>query len=175
MYHWPVFNDAPTHMPFYHYFAKLTKPCIWLTPLVASVLLTSCSLEAKEDAKLATPAKTGDVRSLTIKFVGVESTEGNINLAIFDNKESYQNLTKPVASISLPAGNVSITLHDFPSGAVAISAYHDKNNNQDLDMAGGYPAEGYSVSGASSRFDEPTFDAAKVLVENVEMTMYYIQ
>jgi uncharacterized protein (DUF2141 family) len=99
---------------------------------------------------------------VTIK--NIKDLKGSIRLSVYNNETDF--LTKEVASktISANAKEIIVAFTNLKPGTYAISAYHDANENNELDSnLIGMPTEPYGFSNnAMGRFGPPAFDAAKV-------------
>ena len=111
--------------------------------------------------------------NLEIHVEGLRGTEGNLVLAVYRDKDAFNQRGEPQAWVSAPAQSKTITLKDFPPGQVAISAFHDANGNGEYDMRDDVPLEGWGSSGEFSPWFEPTFEAALTEVGVVTVHMHY--
>jgi len=87
--------------------------------------------------------------NLTVNVTNVNFPEGKIMLALFNSKETYFDLDQMVAGFEIRADSsvVTCTFQDLPTGTYAITIYHDKNNNGEMDRNWlGMPKEGYAFS-----------------------------
>ena len=110
---------------------------------------------------------------LEIRVEGLRGGEGNVVLAVYDNKAAFNENGVPLAWVSVPANSQRISVAGFPPGKVAIAAFHDTNRNGEYDMKGGIPLEGWGYSGVISSWSEPNFDAAITDIGNVTIQMHY--
>jgi len=103
---------------------------------------------------------------LVVEITGVRSDSGVIYIAVFADAESYELSRDPIAKVSVPAVEGTVTAHmDLPTaGKVAISVFHDENDNGSLDTNRiGIPLEGYGFSnGVAGRFGKPGFSKISV-------------
>lgn len=100
---------------------------------------------------------------LTIQVDNVTKAEGEVLMAIFNNKEDYLEDDKAIPAM-VPAsqiGSVSTTI-ELEYGTYAISIFHDVNSNKELDVNGiGIPVEPYGFSNkAPAPFGPPGFKKA---------------
>jgi len=118
---------------------------------------------------LALPTSPLLANSLTIHVSGIDSTAGEIRLALFDQAQGFPNeasrlLGKAVDASSADAsGKVTFRINDVVPRTYAIAAYHDHNGNQQLDTSFlGFPTEPYAISnGIRARLGPPKFDDAR--------------
>ena len=103
-------------------------------------------------------------RQLTIQVVGLESSEGQVQVAVFNKADTFlenpchQQLVDVNSSSKL---EVSLTI---PEGEYAVAVYHDANRNQELDKNFfGMPTEayGFSNNARGSALGPPSFEDAK--------------
>lgn len=134
---------------------------------ICCVFLAACGTEP-------TVAEPSNATSLTIDVEGVRGQAGKVFLAIYDNSDEFASNGRSITWLAIPAGTSSITLNEFPEGKFAISAFHDENENNDLDMAGGAPTEGYGNSGDVGQWDDPTFDTAAFEGRTAYVKIHYL-
>jgi uncharacterized protein (DUF2141 family) len=115
--------------------------------------------------------------TLKITIIGIQSNEGNIKVAIYDeNGESafLKNLEsafdKKIGSISNGKCNVQFT--NLPYGTYAVSVFHDQNNNNQLERAPlGFPLEPYGISNNSKKLGPPDFESAMFMINSETMSI----
>ncbi len=105
---------------------------------------------------------------ITIKINGLKSNSGSIKVALCNSSENYKNHNAPFMGLNLPITNkqAEITLSDLPAGYYAVKAFHDENNNNDLDTNFlGIPIEDYGFSNnAKAIFGIPSWNKAKMFI-----------
>ncbi len=111
---------------------------------------------------------------LVVQVTNIESTEGNIGVAVFNSEETF--LGKPFASASKKAKKGEMTFElEVPNGNYTISVMHDENKSGDLDKNFmGIPSEPYGISmDGKSRFGPPSYVDAlfNVADKNVKLTI----
>ena len=113
---------------------------------------------------------------LTIK--GVQSDNGEILIALYNNPEGYVSALANAAtrglmpdsgrligtSIRAKVGSQSTVFTQLPPGRYAVLVIHDENDNGRLDEnAMGVPTEGYGFGNDAQGFlGAPSFDAAAI-------------
>lgn len=104
--------------------------------------------------------------TLTVEILGLESDEGSVALALFDSAESFDGQAAAVASQTVAPmdGGATWRLTDLPAGLYAVAAFHDLNDNGELDRSAlGPPSEPYGFSNdARGTFGPPRFDKAAI-------------
>jgi uncharacterized protein (DUF2141 family) len=107
---------------------------------------------------------------ITIKINGLKSNAGTVKVALCNSLENYKNHKSPFMGLNLPIKNkqAEIILSDLPAGYYAVKAFHDENNNNDLDTNFlGIPIEDYGFSNnASGIFGPPSWNKAKMMISD---------
>jgi uncharacterized protein (DUF2141 family) len=105
--------------------------------------------------------------SITLLVRGMNSDNGVVRVALFHSPETFPSDT-PFRGFTAPItqGNSTIELTEIPHGEYAIAAFHDENNNGQLDRNFlGIPTEDYGFSNdARGAFGPPHFEEAKFSV-----------
>lgn len=100
---------------------------------------------------------------LTIVVKNIQSKEGVLAVSIFDSEGQWlkNGQSQKVAVGEEP--NAVLTFDDLPTGTYAVSVYHDKNANDELDTgAFGIPMEAYGFSNdARGLFGPADFEDCK--------------
>ncbi len=111
---------------------------------------------------------------LVVKVTNIQSSKGNVGVAVFNSKESF--LGKPFVSKSKKAktGEMIFEL-EVPNGDYTISVMHDENKNGELDSNFmGIPTEPYGISmDGKSMFGPPSYEDALFAIadKNVKLTI----
>ena len=123
-------------------------------------------------AAAAAVACTGVLAAeLVIEVHGVRSSDGRVYLAVHGpaTKDTFPSGEAVVEGLRAPAraGTMRFVARDLAPGRYALSAFHDENDNGELDTnLLGIPSEGYGFGNdASAAFGPPRFEAAVVVVE----------
>lgn len=106
--------------------------------------------------------------SLTIRVVGLTSTDGQVRVAVFESEESW--LDSPAHEIVLEAGDPAAewTIENLPYGDYAVAVFHDENGNglQDTNFVG-MPTEPFGFSNDARRpFGPARWDEAMIVVSS---------
>jgi uncharacterized protein (DUF2141 family) len=103
--------------------------------------------------------------TLEVRITGFESAEGKLAIALFANDDDYSTQSNAIRRAYLPISNMESqwAISDLPEGSYALIAYHDENDNGQIDMrVFGMPKEPVGVSNdARGVFGPPRFKAAK--------------
>ena len=114
---------------------------------------------------------------LILSFENIRNDNGNIVVMVFDDREAFKSydVTRAVGYREVPAvrGTMVVKFPDLTSGPFAVAAFHDEDKNQDLNMNGDQPDEGYATSGATDAYDTPTFRSATIVEARTSITMFY--
>ncbi len=112
------------------------------------LLLVSFTLQAQNTVKV------------TVK--GFESNEGKALIALFNSESTFLNKNYKGEKVTIENQEAFIEFTNIPDGEYAISMFHDKNNNGELDIfMGFYPKEPYGCSNnAIGRFGPPKWEDA---------------
>ncbi len=114
---------------------------------------------------------------VTVTFDGVLSDQGQVVVIVFNDRDAFKayDVTQAVGYREAPArhGPVTVTFPDLQAGPYAIAAFHDEDSDQEFDMEGEWPLEGYATSGASDAYDTPTFRQATIRDAVVSAEMFY--
>ncbi|HEV7229148.1 DUF2141 domain-containing protein [Brevundimonas sp.] len=113
---------------------------------------------------LAAPAFAQNV-DVTVTLTGVEARGGQILASLAGPNTFMRGEPEHGARAEAVAGTVTLTFEDVPAGDWALMVMHDENSNDQFDMNGYMPAEGYAFSNLSGPLmGMPTFAAHKVAV-----------
>lgn len=108
---------------------------------------------------------------LDIMVHGVKSDEGHVLVAVC-TPETFLGAGCPyTARAPAAVGTVALTVPDIPPGTYAVQAFHDANDNFDIDRnLLGLPREGMGFSNdAPMRFGPPKFDDAAIEIDGVDL------
>ncbi len=100
---------------------------------------------------------------LTVSTNGLDSDEGTLQIALYDNEGNWLNKRFAGQSTQITKGTAMVTFENIPFGTYAISTYHDENGNNKMDIGMfGIPSEPYMSSrGEKGRFGPPKWAKAK--------------
>ena len=123
-------------------------------------------------AALASMVTTGALAAeLAIDVHGVRSGDGRVYLAVHGpaTRDTFPSGEAVVEGLRAPArtGTMRFVIQDLAPGRYALSAFHDENDNGELDTnLMGIPSEGYGFGNdASAAFGPPSFEAPAVDVD----------
>lgn len=105
--------------------------------------------------------------TLTVNISGLNSSNGNLLIGIYNKKESF--LKKPIKSTIIKIENKKalVLFRNLPKGIYAVSFVHDENDNQKMDTNFiGIPKEDYGCSNNAIGFmGPPKYKDAKFVLE----------
>jgi uncharacterized protein (DUF2141 family) len=107
-----------------------------------------------------------ETNTLSLTIDNVQSTEGQLLIAVYDRSEGYMETAKArfkkAYSVS-KTGTVTLQLPALPAGNYAISCVHDLNANGSIDKNwAGVPTEPYGFSnGVRPKFRAPTWEETR--------------
>ena len=120
---------------------------------------------------------------LAIEVRGIRSGDGRLLVAIHgpENSAAFPSADGVVAGLHqrARAGTLRFVLRDLLPGRYAVNAFHDENDNGELDTnLVGIPSEGYGFANdPGAAFGPPDFEAAAVTVgdisEDAVLTLSY--
>lgn len=114
---------------------------------------------------IAGNAKAGD---LTIQLDGVQNTNGNLMIAVYQGAEGFLKQDHAIAATILNAarGGRAITLRGLPAGDYAAAIFHDADGDGKMNTnLIGIPTEGFGFSNnASGTMGPPDFAQAAITV-----------
>lgn len=99
--------------------------------------------------------------TISVHIHNVPSTEGNVNVAIYDSGDTFLTFEGVVKTGTTPAkeGIVMLDIEDLPAGEYAVAVFHDQNGNDVLDTNWlGIPKEKVAFSKAKMKtFGPPKY------------------
>lgn len=161
-------NTAPTSNV-----AKLLSTVVLmlvLVPGIATVAFAQAQPATPSDSvqrgkgKNVKPTKSATV---VVNLVGFESKKGKARVALFTSKAGFPSDWKAAHArdvVSIKSSRVQVTFRDIPAGFIAISAFHDENDDGELNTGlFGAPTEAYGASNdARNTFGPPDWEQARI-------------
>jgi uncharacterized protein (DUF2141 family) len=125
---------------------------------------------------------TGNVSQLSvirIELSGMETTNGKINVALYNSSSSFNNPNQAYREIFpiVTGTSMIIEFTDIEPGTYAFALYHDENSNNQLDQNWlNIPQEGFAFSNNSmGTFGPPSFNQAKFEVSSSTLVAQIIE
>ena len=139
------------------------------TIITSLALSLSLILSAQTDSN----TKGSDTEGTTITVtVPVPSNDGSVIFALFD--ETNFMTPSPVQGLEseIKDGKAIVTFENVTPGIYAITLFHDKNGNKQMDFEpNGMPKEMYGVSNNVMSYGPPQWSDAKFEVANQPIEM----
>jgi len=111
--------------------------------------------------------------NITVSVENLSSEEGKVYFALF-NEDNFLKKAPIQGEVSeIKEGVAQITFSEVPTGTYAITAYHDKNGNQQMDFeSNGIPKENYGVSNNQMNlYGPPLWEDAKFEFDGSEKNL----
>jgi uncharacterized protein (DUF2141 family) len=115
-----------------------------------------------------------DTHNITVTVKGIDSNEGQIFLALYDNESDFLDKSFKGTKSKIQNNQCVVTFENIPSGVYAVSIFHDANDNGKMDTNFmGIPKEDYGCSNDASGFMGPPkwSDAKFELKDNTSITI----
>lgn len=102
---------------------------------------------------------------LTVNVTNIAGSDGKVIVSLH-NESSFMKTDPIQKEISLiEEGKATVTFTDIAPGEYGVICFHDKNDNDRIDMAPtGMPTEAYGVSNNPMSFGPPQWNEAKFIV-----------
>lgn len=92
-------------------------------------------------------AETVETATLTIKIVGIESDDGQINIAVFGAEDAWMKMRLYEIALDIEERSCTWVIEEVPFGEYGVAVYHDENGNGKHDKNFlGIPTEPYGFS-----------------------------
>ena len=125
------------------------------------------------------PDAVRSTTGLLVDITNVRNGNGKVVVFVFDDERAFEeyDYERAVAytEIAAASGRLQAQFSELRAGPYAVSLFHDENDDDDFNMDGVYPLEGYGTSGAGDQYDEPTFEQASSDSGRISVHMYYLQ
>ncbi|MDX1428263.1 MAG: DUF2141 domain-containing protein [Salegentibacter mishustinae] len=118
-------------------------------------------------------AQTETTGNIVVSVENLSSEEGKVYFALF-NEDNFLKKAPIQGEVSeIKEGVAQITFSEVPSGTYAVTAYHDKNGNQQMDFeSNGIPKENYGVSNNQMNlYGPPLWEDAKFEFDGSEKNL----
>jgi len=115
--------------------------------------------------------KTGN---LTVQITNIKNSSGDVKIGLFNSETSFDGKEEKFKGITVLADNDTIrwSLGNIPFGYYAVKAFHDEDQDDDVDTKFGIPLEGFGFSNNPSIFSgAPSYDKAKFLFDTDSMSV----
>lgn len=108
----------------------------------------------------------GSTANLTVKVEGVNGSMGHVLVAVCTEDQFLGAGCTSTGKVPAAPGAVTILLTNVAPGVYAVQAFHDENDNMDIDRSLlGFPKEGMGFSNdAPMRYGPPQFADAAITI-----------
>ncbi len=98
--------------------------------------------------------------SVEVVITNFDNEKGNALVGLYNTEDSFLEEAWQSKSAVIKEGQASVIFENIPDGTYAVSAFHDENDDQKLDMfLGFYPTEDYATSNnAPANFGLPKWE-----------------
>ena len=102
----------------------------------------------------------------------IQPETGTVYFAMYSSESDFASRKAfQTRKASAGTGAVEVTFDNVPEGIYAITCFHDKNSNGQMDFsASGIPEENYGSSNNVMNFGPPRFSDAKFEVSGKDLT-----
>jgi uncharacterized protein (DUF2141 family) len=110
---------------------------------------------------------------LHVTLNGVQHDNGKVAVAVYSSPKTFRKDNQAFAAQKADAeqGAVTLVFKDVPPGRYAVLAYHDENDNGEMDRRFGMiPTEGYGLSNNPKVMGPPSFEDSAFEVSAGEPT-----
>ena len=136
-----------------------------IAPVSASLSMAASPIDGSD----------ADKGILVVEFNGMTSDDGRLVFAMWSGPEDWLGDEGSVRSgaVEIETGRSQVVVEGLPYGEYALSAYHDRNDNSELDTGlFGIPKEPIGTSNdAKARFGPPKYDEAKFTLNQPSLTI----
>ena len=134
------------------------------------LITISATLTAQDMTATEATADLG-VTALTVQLTGLKSDKGQLMVALYDSSDNWLSNGIMGEITTIVDGQATVTFNNVPYGTYAISSFHDKDSNGELNTGlFGIPKEPYASSrGAKGRFGPPKWADAKFVLESASV------
>ena len=103
-------------------------------------------------------------QAMTVSIKKLRSGEGVVHVLVYDNAKAFaeNSITDLVTYSTQPVSGdpMMVTLNGVKPGKYAIVLHHDENGNNQLEMDGDLPLEGWGYSNNVGKNNTPDFASA---------------
>lgn len=118
-------------------------------------------------------AQTESIPALNVTIENIQGDSGSILVGLYSEKTFLKAKPEYSVKAEIVDGNATVSFKDLPAGTYAISCFHDKNGNSQMDFEPtGMPLEPYGVSNNKiNNYGPPEWADAKFNFENQPLSM----
>lgn len=120
-------------------------------------------------------AQTSGSPEISVRIENIKSDSGKIMVGVYSENTFMKAQPQYRAESEIVDGVASVNFKNLPTGTYAISCFHDKNGNSQMDFEPtGMPLEPYGISNNNiNQYGPPLWEDAKFVLsdESLEMTI----
>lgn len=111
--------------------------------------------------------------TITVVLKNLKNDEGAVLGSLYSQKTFLRSVPEYSAKSKIVNGTATLVFEDVPAGTFGLTAFHDKNGNNQMDFeATGMPAEDYGISNNKfNPYGPPEWNDAKFEVSGSAMEM----
>ena len=116
---------------------------------------------------------TAYAEELHVTLDGIQHDNGQVAVAVYSDPKTFRKDDQAFAAQKAKAeqGAVTLVFKDVPPGRYAVLAYHDENDNGEMDRRFGMiPTEGYGLSNNPKVMGPPSFEDSAFAITAGEPT-----
>lgn len=131
----------------------------FLATAITTIMIVVCSLTIQKK------------HSITAKAVDVTSDSGKVAFALYQ-KDNFMKKPLQSKTAKIVDGKSTVVFDNLEPGEYAIVCYHDKNDNDKMDFQpNGMPMEDFGVSNNIMTFGPPTYENAKFILSDKDLSL----
>ncbi len=105
--------------------------------------------------------------TIEVSMYNFDNNKGTVRVGLYDSEEKFLDDGIEFLASEIVNERAKVVFRDIPDGIYAISCYHDKDDDGELNMfLGMFPTESYGVSNNVRRWGPPRWSDAKFEVKN---------
>lgn len=118
-------------------------------------------------------AQTEGSPEISVSVENIKEDKGTVIFGIYSENTFMKAAPEFRAQSEIVNGIASVTFKNVPSGTYAISCFHDKNNNSQMDFEPtGMPIEPYGISNNKiNYYGPPIWEDSKFKLEDESLSM----
>ena len=143
------------------------------------IICVSCNKDTDFGQQPYESQESEEIDSLTtsirLEVDGFESQEGDLAIAIFNNKKDFESNSTAFkdSTLSIDSNIMEVNINNMDAGEYVISVFHDADENGELTLNSifgiDFPQEGFGFSNNPSiGFSQPSYDDCKFTISKDE-------
>lgn len=157
--------------------ATLVGGAVFASSIAPKEVRSSASVSSTHIKTASSQIKVPKRQCLSVTLNNIRSGQGKLVIMAFDNELAFADFDYQKAAgykeAKPSAKSLSIEFPMLCDGSYAVFAMHDENEDYVLNEEGGYPLEGFAVSGSVSPYDYPKFEEAQTAAGKLYLELVY--